>query len=497
MRILAVDYNGLFARHALVNNAMDLGKATQGVLSAVATHRQSFDRVALCVDSGKSWRASIWPGYKANREDRGEPYREQLRATLDRLVKDGCVVFRAPEIEGGYAEADDVIGTLCNWAREGGHEVMILSADKDMFQLVQDGVGVISLASGSVYADRAAVTAKMGVPPEHIADLLALMGDTSDNYKVCDGVGPKTAQRLIELCGHALAVLRPEHWDRLHEKEYLGDALGQKFRATVPQEKLFAATRVATILRDLPIDFEPLLQEPVFAPLTEDAAPAAEAAPVQAVQVSALAPRAAVPAAALAVRPAALHEVVLPYWAQPNYLGSLWDVAKAFHSARCFPNVMNPEQVMVVGMMAHEDGIGLATAMQHAYFVHGRLCWSATYLLMRARASGEVDVFDVIKSNDLECMIRVKRRGSSVKDVSFKLDEAVRAQLVKADGNWKKWPVEMLLARCIARALRQEFRDLIGGRYVPEEMSDEIPEEQILRGARESRAALAPQAQAA
>lgn len=493
MRILAVDYNGLFARHALVNNAADLGKATAGVLAAVATHRQNFDRVALCVDSGKSWRAGIWQGYKANREDHGEVYREQLRSTLERLAKDGCSVFRAPEMEGGgFAEADDVIGTLCAWARGAGHEVMILSADKDMFQLVRDGVGIISLTSGSVYTTPEQIKNKIGVEPERIPDLLALMGDTSDNYKLCEGIGPKTAVALLETCGHALAVCKPEHWDRLHEKDYLGAALGQKFRAAVTPQRIEAALNVATIVTDLAMDFSALNEEPEYLPVVDDSnapstAIATQKAPPALVQ-SAPQP------AAIAPRPA--QEVSLPYWAQPNYLGALWDVSKAFTTAGCFPNVGRPEQVMVVGMMAHEDGIGMATAMQHAYFVHGRLAWSATYLLMRARQSGEVERFQVTKIDDKGCAIEVKRRGQPMRLVTWEWVEAERAGLTKASrngepSNWVKWPKEMNLARCIARALRQEFRDLIGGRYVPEEMSEELPEDQILASARETRAALA------
>lgn len=467
MRILAVDYNGLFARHALVSNGIDMGKATEGVLAAVATHRQNFDRVALCVDSGKSWRTSVWPSYKANREDRGEFYRVQLRETLARLAKDGCSVFKAPEIEGGYAEADDVIGSLCAWARDAGHEVMILSADKDMLQLVREGVGVISLNGGAVYATPGSVQEKMGVTPERIPDLLALMGDTSDNYKLCPGIGQKTASALIETCGHALAVCKPEHWDRLHEAEYLGKALGEKFRATVTPQAINAALTVATIRTDLLMEFGEMEKAPEYLPVVDDSN---------------------APSTAIAPRP--VQEISLPYWAQPNYLGALWDVSKAFTTAGCFPNVGRPEQVMVVGMLAHEDGIGIATAMQHAYFVHGRLAWSATYLLMRARASGLVEMFRVVKSDAKECVIRVKRKGDEAKDVRFGVEEAARAQLMKDGGNWQKWPQEMCLARCIARALRENFRSECGGRYIPEEMSEELPEDQILASAREARAAL-------
>lgn len=501
LKILAVDISALFSLYWEVNQGgeREHSQPLLSTLQAVQRYREGFDRVAICCDGGVSWRRNVWPTYKANRPDRGEPYREQIRQTLRRLQDEGCTVIAAPamEVDGNvdcyFAEADDVIGSLASWAREDGHEVTILTLDKDLCQLITDGVSVLSLSGKEPKLYGAAeVQEKYGVPPERLPDLLALAGDKSDNFKPYEGIGDKTASDLVKYCGSALAVFDAQHFDRLHE--YIGNAKAQTIK-TGGREPAEKALIVATILRDLAIDFSPLLSEPVYK--TADPAvqpPASAAAPATALTAK---PTLQAIAARSMSAPPELKviqggQVSLPYWAQPEYLDSLWNVSKAFHVAGCF-GVAKPEQVMVVAMIAHEDGIGIATAMQHAYFVHGRLCWSATYLLMRAYMSQQVEEFEVVVSNDKQCTIRVKRLGKPRKDVVFTMEDARRGKVVKSDSNWEKWPIEMLLARCIARSLRQEFRDLIGGRYVPEEMDEKLPEDMILQHAREVREQL-PQA---
>ena len=499
MRILAIDYNGLFARNWHASGGPERNEAYQRTVAWVQQAREGYDRVALCCDSGhKSFRVALWGEYKANRPQVDEMYREQLRRTLERLRRDACSVFVAPHLPdfGGHAEGDDVIGALCSWATKAGHEVTIASGDKDVLQLAraadeaQPAIVCLSLNSGKV-ATAEDVAKSYGVAPHLLPELFALCGDKSDNYKPIPGVGEAKAAELLRAAGgSAVALTAPEVLGKIHE--VVGDALAKKIRE-IPdlRDRLIRAKRVATILDTLPpLDFAALEAEPMYETPPENEAPK-EAQPV-ALQRAAERPQAlTVPQAPSTPQPVEL----VPYWAQPTYLGALWDVAKAFTAARCFPNIGAPEQVMVVGMMAQEDGIGLATAMQHAYFVHGRLSWSATYLLMRARQSGEVEKFQVTKIDDKTCVIEVKRKGHPARSVTWEWAEAERAGLTKPSrsgepSNWTKWPKEMNLARCIARALRQEFRDFIGGRYIPEEMSEELPEDQILASARETRAAL-------
>jgi 5'-3' exonuclease len=506
LKILAVDISALFSLYWEVNQGSERehSQPLLSTLQAVQRYREGFDRVAICCDGGVSWRRSVWPTYKANRPDRGEPYREQIRQTLRRLQEEGCTVIAAPamEVDGNidsyFAEADDVIGSLASWAREDGHEVTILTLDKDLCQLITDGVSVLSLSGKEPKLYGAAeVQEKYGVPPERLPDLLALAGDKSDNFKPYEGIGDKTASDLVRYCGSALAVFDAQHFDRLHE--YIGNAKAQTIK-TGGREPAEKALIVATILRDLAIDFSPLLAEPVY----KTADPAAQPSDSAAAPATALAARPS--PQAITARPASappqlqvIHggQVSLPYWASKEYLDALWDISRAFHCAGCF-GVAKPEQVMVVAMIAHEDGIGIATAMQHAYFVHGRLSWSATYLLMRVQKSGKVERFQVTKIDDKCCVIEAKRRGCPMRIISWEWQEAERAGLTKPSrngepSNWVKWPKEMNLARGIARALRQEFRDLIGGRYVPEEMGEKLPEDMILQHARDVREQL-PQA---
>src|SRR5262249_43492547 len=97
-------------------------------------------------------------------------------------------------------EADDVIATLVVQARQKGWEVVIFSADKDIMQLIGDGVTMIDALHQKTYT-REEVIKKMGVPPEKIPDFLALVGDTSDNVPGLRGVGDKTAANLLEQYG--------------------------------------------------------------------------------------------------------------------------------------------------------------------------------------------------------------------------------------------------------------------------------------------------------
>ena len=487
MKILAVDYNSLFARHWHASGGAERNEAFQRTVQWVQTARQNYDRVALCCDSGqKSFRASIIEEYKANRPPIDEAYREQLRRTLERLKRDGCSVFVAPAVEGGHAEGDDVIGSLCMWAEKHGHRVTIASGDKDLCQLASETVRVLSLNKGEIH-DLDKITEQYGVPPGMLPHLFALAGDASDNYKLIDGIGPKRALELLRLAGGD-AMNLPAKLDGL--RDVVGDALSKKLQAVEHLDtRLAKLLEVATIRRDLSIDFTALDAEPVY----ESPEPEAPAQNTEANRLIKVENRE--PAALQPVQPIQHQAVSLPYWANPGYLGALWEVSKAYVAARCFPNVGSPEQVMVVGMIAQEDGIGIATAMQHAYFVHGRLSWSATYLLMRAQASGQVERFQVQKCDDKVCQIEVKRRGQPSRVVVWEWAEAERAGLTKPSrngepSNWTKWPKEMNLARCIARALRQEFRELIGGRYVPEEMGETLPDEAIIRNARDTRQAL-------
>ncbi len=157
---------------------------------------------AVVLDAGgKNFRHEMYPEYKANRP----PAPEELKVQVP-LVKEVVKALNLPLLQEEGCEADDVIASLCAQAVAQGFQVVIVSGDKDLMQLVGEHVVMYDSMKGVVY-DPDGVKKKMGVPPGQVLDLLALMGDTSDNIPGVYGVGQKTAARLLSEHGDLEAVL--------------------------------------------------------------------------------------------------------------------------------------------------------------------------------------------------------------------------------------------------------------------------------------------------
>jgi len=162
------------------------------------------DYVAVAFDSPvPTFRAEIHPEYKANRPEPPEDLVEQipwLKKTL------GAWGLAAPQCDG--YEADDIIGALASQGERAGLDVLIVSSDKDLFQLVTDNVKILRfMAKDMEVYGRDEIHAKLGVWPEQIADYLALVGDTSDNIPGVAKVGPKTAVDLLGQFGNLDSLL--------------------------------------------------------------------------------------------------------------------------------------------------------------------------------------------------------------------------------------------------------------------------------------------------
>ena len=147
----------------------------------------------MVFDAGqKTFRNELYEEYKANRDECPEDLREQMPYFRDISKALGFPVVELP----GY-EADDVIGTLTKALRSLDYSVVIVSADKDLMQLVSEQVSMWDTMRDKHY-DREAVHEKLGVYPEQVIDYLAIAGDSSDNIPGLKGAGPKTAIQLIE-----------------------------------------------------------------------------------------------------------------------------------------------------------------------------------------------------------------------------------------------------------------------------------------------------------
>jgi DNA polymerase I len=161
--------------------------------------------VIVAWDAGMSGREVTYDLYKAQRKPRPDLLREQWPHLMPLVEAFG---YTNVKVEG--YEADDVIASLVRQAREQGIEVMVVTGDRDAYQLVGEGVRVMSTSRGitetKVY-DRDAVLERYGVPPESITDLMGLRGDTSDNIPGVPGIGEKTATQLLQEFGSLEEVL--------------------------------------------------------------------------------------------------------------------------------------------------------------------------------------------------------------------------------------------------------------------------------------------------
>jgi len=160
------------------------------------------DCIAVIFDEARAtFRNEIYPQYKAHRLEPPEELIPQFP-----LVREAARAFNLPAIEQGGYEADDLIATYARLAREAGAKVTIVSSDKDLMQLVRDGIEMLDPIKGRPIGP-AEVAEKFGVPPEKVVDVQALAGDSVDNVPGVPGIGVKTAAQLINEYGDLEALL--------------------------------------------------------------------------------------------------------------------------------------------------------------------------------------------------------------------------------------------------------------------------------------------------
>ena len=212
---LALAYRSHFAfiTRPLKNTRGEVTSAVFAFANTVVKLRdqEKPDLWALAWDSDlPTRRHTSYPEYKANRP----PMPDDLTRQLPQ-IQDVARAFGLPVIEVPGTEADDVMATLARRAVKDGMDVVLVTNDKDMQQLVDPNIRVLApsgRAGEDVWLDEAGVKAKWGVPPRGLRDVLALMGDSSDNVPGVPGVGEKTAVELIAQFGSLEAL-----YDRLAE----------------------------------------------------------------------------------------------------------------------------------------------------------------------------------------------------------------------------------------------------------------------------------------
>jgi len=241
------------------------GMNTSAVMGFVNTLNEILTKeqpthIGVAFDHGKTFRDEAFPAYKAQRE--ATP--EDIRASVP-IIKDIITAMHIPVLQADGFEADDVIGTLATKAGEAGVQTYMLTPDKDYGQLVRDNVFIFRPRHGGGYETMGPkeVCEKYELDsPTQVIDLLALMGDSADNFPGCPGVGPKTATKLIAEFGSIDSIL--ENSAKIKGK------LREKVEGAVDDIRM--SKFLATIRTDVPIDLDLdalKIQEPDTARLSE------------------------------------------------------------------------------------------------------------------------------------------------------------------------------------------------------------------------------------
>jgi DNA polymerase-1 len=190
---------------------------------------------------GPTFRDELAADYKANRVAMPDDLAEQIN-----WVHQACEAMGVPIVTAAGYEADDVIGTLAKMAEASGFEIGIVSIDKDFFQLVRAGVRVYDPREEGAWFDDQGVVEKFGVKPTQVTDVLALVGDTSDNVAGVPGIGKKGAIDLVTQFGGLDAMLA--QLDALKPK--------QREALTANRETALKSRELVTIRTDVPLDVD-------------------------------------------------------------------------------------------------------------------------------------------------------------------------------------------------------------------------------------------------
>jgi DNA polymerase-1 len=198
--------------------------------------------IAAVFESGEpTHRIQEFAEYKANRAEMPPDLGEQIP-----YVRRVLEAMRIPILEYPGFEADDVIGTIARRAEQTGLEVVIVSSDKDMMQLVTDRISMLNPAKDDEWYDAAKVKEFLGVAPTQVADLFALKGDAIDNIPGAPGIGEKGARDLIERFGSVEAAI--ERASEVERKMYRESLQNNA-------ERIRMSKRLATIATAVPIEF--------------------------------------------------------------------------------------------------------------------------------------------------------------------------------------------------------------------------------------------------
>lgn len=459
----------------------DPNHASQQIVARVRALTQGHAYVAVCCDSGRSFRHEIATTYKANREAKEAPLQHQIALACDALKADGFPVWSVR----GF-EADDLIASGVTRTLEiDDATALVVTGDKDLLQLVNPRVRAMSVRDGSMM-DEEGVAQKFGVLPGQMRDYLTLVGDTSDNIAGAKGLGPKKAADLLAKFGALDTV-----YERMETQGAGTLGLPLSTIAALKEFKphLDTTRRLIALRSDVEIPFDEILKArtPQAAPTLAFSDPEDDDErdePLPPPKIETPAPHAAEPPTALAVRESAgivTGEVVWERQLDPRSMKEARMLATDLFESRMFSAYGSPHAVLSTIMVGRELGVPAMSSLRTIYNIEGKHSLSASLMVAIVLRSGLAEYFEPIEFSADAATYETKRRnGRNPIRLTHTFEMGVKAW-PKSKADWQKafdasgWgrnPTDMLVARAQARLARLVYPDLLAGLYTPEELEE-------------------------
>lgn len=518
-QLLLIDLSGLAHQIWHVSgNQPDPSFVSNELVARVRALAAQHPHAAICCDSGRSFRADIDPQYKAQRDtDNRAPLRHAMDVACETLAKDGFPVWRVR----GF-EADDLIATATTQALAiEGTSVLIASSDKDLLQLVSERVSAKSLIDGLVRGP-ADVFDKFGVRPEQMGDLLALMGDKSDNIKGAEKIGQVIGARLLSEHGTLAALygamakgvvpgVTPAMRTNLLEFKARWPTVRSLIALRTDVPEVYDATghfvfaeigterEAAPMVEDEDMDdmgaaydepnrtpgtprsdreLRPSESTAALAKVSERIAsqqPSGEQRILDALEVGAKAGRAA-------ERLASDRQGMAPYAGpvdfsqqlEPRTMPEAVQLAQRMFESRLFSAYGTPQAVLATVLAGRELGIPAMAALRAFHIIEGKPTMSAGTIQSLVLKSKHARYFRCTERTPERATFVTKRGDDPEMVLTYTIEEGKAAWQKTADAwaksTWGRSPADMLVARASSKLARLVYPDVVAGLYAPEEM---------------------------
>ena len=475
-RILLIDLSSIFWQQWHATKDQEVGSAFDGTMFKINKHLPDYDHIGICLDAPPYRRKEIYPEYKAHRDTPSEVAIGQLNRVKTRIAAEGLPLF----FVDGW-EAEDVIATLTEIATTDTNDTVdILTGDKDLCQIVNERVNTISTQRGEIF-DPPAVYEKFGVNPEKVGDLLALMGDKSDNIPGIPGVGPKIAAALIHEFGGLSEII-----DALKNgdpKERIKPP-GIRAKMLNGSASILTAMKLVKLNSSLEIDISPLYADRV--PVREEDAPPLPDVidePVEEsphndepdVVVAEVVQDEPPPQAAIVRR-----EQSFSLQLEPQSSTAALKLAHLLFESRLYTKFQTTEAILAVILRGRALGLDATTALDAFHVVEGKPTMSAPLIIGLCLSSPTCEYFDCSETTPEQATWKTKRKNHDQRTYTYTWEMAQRSGVPGQcfgrqsrsgkPSQWDKYPETMLRWRCGCELARMVYPDVVGGLYMPEEI---------------------------